>query len=217
MREAILFDLDGTLWDATGSASALWNRILEKHAFTGFHMSHTFAAGLMGKTMDEVGAVLFPALSVEERRAITDEFGVEEVRYLAENGAVLYEGVERTITSLAEEYDLYIVSNSQDGYVPAFLQAHALQSFFRDYEMSGRTGLDKGRNICLLMERNGISRAVFAGDAASDEEAARFAGIPFIWAAYGFGTAAAPDASIQTICDLPACVREVFRPSRKEP
>ena len=89
MREAILFDLDGTLWDATGSASALWNRILDKHAISDFRMTRAFAAGLMGKTMDEVGAVLFPALSVEERRAITDEFGAEEVRYLSENGAVL--------------------------------------------------------------------------------------------------------------------------------
>ena len=211
MKEAILFDLDGTLWDATSSASELWNRVLEKHA-SALRMTPAFAAALMGKTMKEVGAILFPALSPDERRTITDEFGAEEVRYLAEHGADLYDGVKETISVLAEEYDLYIVSNCQDGYVPAFLHAHSLQAFFRDHEMSGRTGMDKGRNIRLLMERNGIRKAVFVGDAASDEEAARFAGIPFIWAAYGFGKAADPDASIRCMKDLPGCVQGILRP-----
>ena len=209
MKEAILFDLDGTLWDATPSASELWNRVLEKHT-SAFRMTPSFVAGLMGKTMEEVGAILFPALSSDERRTITDEFGVKEVRYLAEHGAFLYEGVKETISVLAKEYDLYIVSNCQDGYVPAFLHAHDLQAFFRDYEMSGRTGMDKGQNIRLLMERNGIRKAVFIGDAVSDEEAAGFAGIPFIWAAYGFGNAMRPDATIHRIKDLPGCVQRVF-------
>ena len=48
----------------------------------------------------------------------------------------------------------------------------------------------------------GIDNAVYVGDTAGDESAARYAGIPFVWAAYGFGKAKAPDGVIQTIGDL---------------
>ena len=72
------------------------------------------------------------------------------------------------------------MSNCQDGYVPAFLHAHKLGQYFADIEMSGRTGLDKGSNIKLIMERNNIESAVYIGDTEGDEKAARFAGIPFI-------------------------------------
>ncbi len=200
---AVIFDLDGTLWDATGCSSDIWNRVFDKHKEVKFRMTQEISAGLMGKTMEEIGDVLFPELPITERRAITDEFGVEEVKYLQENGAVLYSGMKDTVSQLAKEYDLYIVSNCQDGYVPAFLKAHDMGSYFKDIEMSGRTGKDKGQNIKLLMERNVIENACYVGDTEGDEKAARFAGIPFIWAAYGFGKAKAPDAIINSITDLP--------------
>lgn len=52
MRKAVFFDLDGTLWDATGCAPAIWNRIFEKHDEVNFKMTKELAASLMGKTME---------------------------------------------------------------------------------------------------------------------------------------------------------------------
>ena len=106
---------------------------------------------------------------------------------------------------------MYIVSNCQDGYVPAFLHAHKLEEYFVDIEMSGRTGLDKGNNIALLMKRNRIKTAVYVGDTDGDEKAARFAGIPFIYAGYGFGKAVSPDAVIMDIRELPECMKKFIR------
>lgn len=31
MFDGVLFDLDGTLWDATGAICASWQRVLERH------------------------------------------------------------------------------------------------------------------------------------------------------------------------------------------
>lgn len=207
---AIIFDLDGTLWDSTGCASDIWNQVLEKHKDISFRMTKERSEQLMGKTMEEIGEILFPEMDVEARNAVVDEFGEEEVRYLTEHGAVLYEGVEDTLKQLQEKYNLYIVSNCQDGYVPAFLHAHKLEPYFVDMEMSGRTGLDKGSNIKLLMQRNRIHTAVYVGDTAGDEKAARAAGVPFVYAAYGFGEAVSPDARITDIRELPECMRKFF-------
>ncbi len=205
--DAVIFDLDGTLWDARDCCCDIWNRVFDKHEDITICMTQELSSTLMGKTMEEIGDILFPEFPVDKRRAITDEAGVEEVEYLKENGAILYLGMKDTICQLAKEYDLYIVSNCQDGYVPAFLKAHDMEPYFKDIEMSGRTGKEKGYNIKLLMERNGIEKACYVGDTEGDEKAARLAGIPFIWAAYGFGTAKAPDAVIQSITDLTALLR----------
>lgn len=114
--------------------------------------------------------------------------------------------MKETIAALSQRHKLYIVSNCQDGYVQAFLHAHEMTAYFSDIEMSGRTGLNKGHNIALLMQRNGIESAVYIGDMSSDETAARFAGIPFIHAGYGFGQAVVPDATIASITELPGCL-----------
>ena len=207
MRKAIIFDLDGTLWDATGCSVDIWNKVFDKHEEVSIRMTTEISSSLMGKTMPEIGAVLFPDMTEEARMSIVDDFGDEEVKYLSEHGAVLYDGVEETLSSLERDYDLYIVSDCQDGYVPAFLNAHKMEHHFKDIEMSGRTGMDKGENIKLLMERNDIKKAVYVGDTEGDENAARYAGIPFIWASYGFGKAKQPDKIIGSIKELKKTIR----------
>lgn len=207
MVNAVIFDLDGTMWDSTGCACAIWNRVFSKHREITWKMTKEKAEQLMGKTMEEIGQILFPDFSAEKRNSIIDEFGLEEVEYLTENGAILYDGLEETLKRLNQEYELYIVSNCQDGYVSAFLHSHKLGQYFNDIEMSGRTGLDKGSNIRLIMERNNIQSAVYIGDTEGDEKASCIAGIPFIYAAYGFGKALDPDAVISKIVELPECLR----------
>lgn len=201
MKKAMIFDLDGTLWDSTQSAPFIWKRVLDKHHLD-ISITQEKVASLMGKTMEEIGNILFPSINEEKRNQIIDDFSEEEVNYLNEHGAILYDGIEETLEILSKKYDLYIVSNCQKGYVEAFLHAHHLEKYFKDIEMSGRTGKDKGHNILLLMERNHIQEAVYIGDTHGDQEASRFAGIPFIFASYGFGNAWHPDKVIKSFKEL---------------
>ena len=211
MKGSVIFDLDGTLWDSTECAVEIWKSVLNIHGIENVRMDRETAAGLMGKTMKEIGTVLFPGLNDEESLLIIDDYEMREVAYLIRNGAYVYEGVRETLAELSKKNLLYIVSNCQDGYVQAFLSAHDMGSFFSDIEMSGRTGLDKAENIRLLMERNVIDHALYVGDTEADEVAAHSAGIPFIWAEYGFGSSVEPDAVISSIRELPECAAELLK------
>ena len=56
------------------------------------------------------------------------------------------------------------------------------------------TGKNKGENLKLLMEKENLKNCIYVGDTRMDEVACRYAGIPFIWAAYGFGKSEKPAA-----------------------
>ena len=209
MSIAVIFDLDGTLWDATGSAETIWNGVLANYPDISFRMRKDISEKLMGKTMEEIGDCLFPDISAAEKDSIMADLSIAEVKYLYDHGGVLYEGVKNTMKQLSGSHQLFIVSNCQDGYIQAFLHAHQMEAYFTDFEMSGRTGKGKGENIRILMQRNSINRAVYVGDTESDEKASVSAGIPFIYAEYGFGTANHPYARIEKILQLPDMIKEI--------
>ena len=79
-----------------------------------------------------------------------------------------------------------------------------MSGYFIDYEEWGRTGLLKADNIRLVMERNGIDKAVYIGDIQKDSDASHEAGIPCIWAAYGFGDICDAEGKIDSFSELPA-------------
>lgn len=107
--------------------------------------------------------------------------------YLRRHGGKLYPQMEETLRELSQHLPLFIVSNCNADYIPCFLDAHKLHDCFQDWECIGRTGKPKGENIRLVAERNQVQRPVYVGDTALDQEAACFAGVPFLHAAYGFG------------------------------
>lgn len=204
---AVIFDLDGTLWDSTESICEIWNAVIEEETKSPSVLTQEDIRALMGKTMEDIAAALFPRESKTEQTRLIGLCGEAENEYLSQRGAILYEGLEETLQKLSAEHRLFIVSNCQKGYIQAFLHAHGLEGYFSDFEMSGRTGKPKWDNIRLLMARNGLTRAVYVGDTDGDQKAAKLAGIPFIHAAYGFGSVSDPDGVIQNIKELPASLR----------
>ena len=82
--------------------------------------------------------------------------------------------------------------------------------YFLDTENAERTGLSKGENIRLVLDRNSIDAAIYVGDTQKDLDAALFAGIPFVHAAYGFGTVPSSYPAIHSLDQLPALVRTLL-------
>ena len=59
--------------------------------------------------------------------------------------------------------------------------------FFSGHLCYGDTQAPKGETIRRLMAQHHISSACYIGDTQGDMEATYQAGLPFVWAAYGFG------------------------------
>ena len=66
----------------------------------------------------------------------------------------------------------------------------------------GRTGLTKGENIKLVIKRNNLKNPIYVGDTQGDANAAKFAGVPFIFAEYGFGEVEEYNESIKSFNEL---------------
>ena len=208
---AVLFDLDGTLWDAAETIAPAWNGWCRAHGVAR-RFTPDDCRSYCGKTLPEIAAVVFPEAEPAWREAVIEGCCEAECVPLAERGGRLYPGTEEVLRTLAQDYLLAVVSNCGLGYIEAFFTGNRTGGYFEDYENAGRTGLSKGENIRLVLERNGIEQAVYVGDTEGDRAAARQAGLPFLHAAYGFGAVSKADAVLQSITELPEQVREIFGP-----
>ncbi|MBP3896318.1 MAG: HAD family hydrolase [Mogibacterium sp.] len=205
----VIFDLDGTLWDSGDSVGESWNIVIQR---AGYDLTVT-ADDLrrnMGKTMNEIADDLFGFLPEEERYALARRCEVFENAYITEHGGRLFEGVRETLKELYDAgVKMSIVSNCQEGYIPAFLTSMDMHRYFIDYEEWGRSGLLKADNIRLVMERNGAEKAVYVGDIQKDADASAKAGVPCIWAAYGFGHIDKPAGVLNEFGDLPQVLKDL--------
>ncbi len=208
--EAILFDLDGTMWDSADGVLKTWNMIIEKHPECKREpLTAEELAGYFGLPMTEIANRMFVNSTPEERHVLMEECCELENAYLAEHGGILFPKLEETLQELHKDYKLFVVSNCQSGYIESFIKAHKLEECFDDIQCWGDNKVPKGENNKVIMARNGVTKAVYVGDSSGDEESARVAGIPFVFAAYGFGEAVAPDYTIQAFAELPELMKTI--------
>ncbi len=187
--DALLFDVDGTLWDSTTIVAKAWTRAAKETGFEGLNVEPDVLKGLFGKTMDEIAYALVPEASKERRDALMDKCVIYEQQALEENTSdICYPGVLDTIKKLSEKIPIAIVSNCQSGYIELFMKKTNLtEKEITDKECFGDTGQGKTDNILSVIKRNGFKKAFYVGDTEGDRIAVRAAGIGFISADYGFG------------------------------
>lgn len=184
--DSLIFDLDGTLWDSRETVVKSWNEVLEKQGIKK-RITLEDLKRTMGLRMEEIGDILFSFIDEKERGDLLKACCDLENEYVLKYGGQLYNNVESVLKKLSETFKLFIVSNCQEGYIEAFLDYYKLGQYFLDFENPGRTGLPKGENIKLIIERNQLQQPVYVGDTDGDQKAAAIAGVPFVFARYGFG------------------------------
>ena len=105
MKKGIIFDVDGTLWDSAKPVAESWTLMLERRypelarIITPDDMYRN-----MGKTMDAIGADLFPGLAPDKRDEVMDACMRYENEYLADHPGVTYPNMKETLAALSREY-----------------------------------------------------------------------------------------------------------------
>jgi len=204
MVDSIIFDMDGTLWNSTSEVAIAFNRLLqERHQEVTDEVSAERLKGLFGLPLDVIAVKLFQSVPEAHAISVMNECCEYECVYLAKHGATLYEGLEETLKKLAGKYQLFIVSNCQEGYIQCFFQAFPqLRQYFSDFEYPGRSGKLKADNIRIVIGRNKLNNPVYVGDTQGDADASKEAKVPFLFARYGFGNVKEYDAVIDSFPEL---------------
>lgn len=204
--DGIIFDLDGTLWDATESITEAWNDAYNSIGNNSLKrekkLTRADVMSCMGLLLPDIAAKLYPECTKEQQEIIMQAaMDIESTILL--KGGVLYKNVKKVLMELKNEgYHLSVVSNCQAGYIETFIKAHSMENIFDDIECPGNTGLKKADNIKLVVERNNLKNPVYVGDTQSDADAAHKAGVPFVFASYGFGNVSDYEAEINSFEDV---------------
>lgn len=204
--DGLIFDLDGTMWDSGEGICGTWAEVIKKYPEVKSTVTLDKLHACMGLPIETIGQRLFPELDAKMQKKLMDECCDMENEYLAVHGGILYPELNDVLLELSEKYKLFVVSNCQKGYIESFFKAHDTGKYFTDIECYGNTMLSKGENNRLIIERNDLKNAVYIGDTQGDADSAEFAGIPFVYAEYGFGKVKKYDYMISSFAQL----RELF-------
>lgn len=210
----IIFDVDGTLWDATEVIVNSWNDAAKAHGMTKTFLTAEIMQAEFGKSMDVIADDVFADVPKGEERdrllAMCCEYEENALEDMTSEQAfsIIYPSVADVLQKLSSRHKLFIVSNCQNGYIEKFISKSGTAELFTDFMCFGDTGLPKGDTIKALMDRNGLSAqdTVYIGDTMGDFLATKYAGLAFIHASYGFGSVPEPDYIIKSFEEIPGLV-----------
>ena len=202
--ESLIFDIDGTLWDSRALIAEGYNIQLRKEGLHHLQTNEEVLLQLFGRTMSDIADNLFPEFAPEERYALMDRCIASEDAYLEQHpcDTIAYPDILPTMEELKKKHRLFIVSNAQCGYPELCMEKLGLEQLIQGHLCYGDTGTPKGQTILRLMPTHGISSACYIGDTQGDATAAKVAGIPFVYCAYGFGNVDGFWKSIDCFADL---------------
>ncbi len=200
----LLFDLDGTLVDSVPDLAAALNRLMAARGLAGF--SHAETARMVGD-----GARVLVERGFAARGATPDEAAqaafLEDYSAHAAVETRLYPGIAALLEELAADgWRLAVCTNKPEAPARSLLAALGIAERFA--AIGGGDSFpvrkpDPRHLLATLAAAGGVAqRAVMAGDHANDVAAARGAGVPCIFAAWGYGGAAMGEGAQAVASDV---------------
>ncbi|NDW10019.1 HAD family hydrolase [Dysgonomonas sp. 520] len=185
--DSLIFDMDGTLWDAVDTYAYCWNIAFKKvglnKEFTGQDLVQ-----YMGIEAKKIFTIVFPDLTDDEIDSLFKVIAETVDEHLPVMGGKVYPDVIEGLHKLSKKYKLFMLSNCQKGSIGDFMKYTNTQDLFLDYFEHGANHQPKHVNIHTLMEKYDLKNPVYVGDTDSDRKQCDIAKIPYIFVSYGFGT-----------------------------
>lgn len=186
LPDSLIFDMDGTLWDAVETYTLAWNLYFEKHQMDQ-RLKKIDLDKLMGLEEAKFLEKVLPNLSSDDRSLGYQEVVAIQYDLIDKIGGQLYEGVLDYLPALSKKYSLYIVSNCPKYTIKHFMKYAGIEPFIHDTVSHGQNYKAKHENIRFLIETYNLKAPVYIGDTQSDMEQSNKAELPFIFMEYGFG------------------------------
>ena len=200
--DAIIFDLDGTLWDASNATAAGWNAALVDQGLPELQITADQVRGISGLPFDECVVRLFGHVGQVNSKNLTAAIDAEEKRVVEAVGGTLFEGVKAGIEALAEGYQLFLVSNCQSWYLKSFWTHSGIKKFFQGEDCFGYSGKPKAEMIKGISDQYSLKQPIYIGDTHWDQQASHTAGVGYAQVDYGFGQAINPERSFFNFTQL---------------
>jgi phosphoglycolate phosphatase len=204
VARTLLLDLDGTLVDTVPDLTAALNRLMEARALPLF--SHIQVAAMVG---DGVAALVARAFAARDRppdaTAVADFSADYEANVAVESK--LYPAVLPVLAGLAQDgWRLAVCTNKPEQAARALLRTMGLLPLLCAVGGGDSFPARKPDPAHLLatlaLARGTADAALMLGDHHNDVLAARAAGIPSIFAQWGYGAAGMADGSAAVARDI---------------
>lgn len=199
--DSLIFDMDGTLWDAVETYAQSWNNVFQKMGID-IVVERDSLAKMVGWEGKKVIREIMPDFDDEKRQQIYNTVNDGRHSLIAEMGGTLYDGVREGLKELATKYDLFILSNCAKGIIRSFIDWAGIDEHIKDELAHGVNYMPKNHNIKLLAEKHNLKNPVYIGDTEGDGQQSRIAGIPFVFVSYGFGQTDDYDLKFDNFRDL---------------
>lgn len=193
--DAIIFDIDGTLWNTVPACTKGWNLTLERLE-TEERITIDQMISVMGTPQDEAVEKLLPQLHAQHTDLVKAMSECEE-EVLMKEGGEFYAGILEEVKGLSEHTPIFLVSNCQSWYLDVFIRLSGLADYLTDADCWGKAHQTKTQMLQGLQQKHGFKQGVYIGDTLRDQVAAKQAGFDFIYAAYGFGEVEGADVSFE--------------------
>ncbi|WP_454190339.1 HAD family hydrolase [Paenibacillus sp. Marseille-Q7038] len=192
--EAMIFDMDGTLFQTESLLIPVYHRLFDILREEGHHEGPTppdeLMLGCLGMLLPDIWNKVIPN-ATKEAKARADELLLQlELEDLKAGSGVLYPGVKETLQELHKKgVKLFVASNGLEHYVKGVAEMHEITEWFDDLYSAGEfSTASKVDLVKLLLDKHGIRNAWMVGDRSSDVEAGVQNGQAVIGCSYaGFG------------------------------
>ncbi len=186
--DALIFDMDGTLWDAVSTYTKSWNDYFLANNIDKIFTNENLMQ-YMGWEQDPYLEAVLPDFSKEKRNSIYNEVITLQYSNIQTSGGKLYEGVVKGLASLSKKYQLFIVSNCAEYAITHFMKWAKIETYITDSVAFGENYKSKNQNIKYLIDKYQLRKPVYIGDTQADFEQSNLVPLPFVFVSYGFGEA----------------------------